>query len=199
MKTYEAIVVGASAGGMKAISLVAGGLPDDFELPIIVVQHLYPNATLDIAGAFSKYRPYATVKEAEDKEMAQSGMMYVAPPGYHLLMERGGWFSLSVETPENFSRPSIDVLFKTAADAYGDKLVAVVLTGASTDGVDGLKAVQEKGGLAIIQDPDTAEVPFLPRAAINAVKAGFVLPLTEIRELFLRLHTERRSERERVV
>lgn len=178
---------------------MAGGLPQDFLLPIIVVQHLYPNAAHDVSGAFARYRPIESVKEAEDKEVAMPGMMYIAPPGYHLLMERGGWFSLSVETPENFSRPSIDVLFTTAADAYGDKLVAVILTGASTDGVSGLKEVQDKGGLTIIQDPETAEVPFLPRAAAKAVDADFVLPLNEIRELLLRLHAERKIDGERVV
>lgn len=197
MKSYDAIVMGASAGGTAAVSLVAGGLPQDFAMPIIVVQHLYPNSTFDISGAFTKYRPFDTVKEAEDKEVAKPGMMYIAPPGYHLLMERGGWFSLSVETPENFSRPSIDVLFTTAADAYGDKLIAVILTGASTDGVAGLKAVQENGGLTIIQDPETAEVPFLPRAAVKSIEADFVLPLSDIRELLLKLHAERQYSRER--
>lgn len=198
MKSYEAIVVGASAGGAAAISTIAGRLPSNFSMPIVVVQHLYPYCSLDVSIAFSKVRDAKTTKEAEDKEELKPGMMYLAPAGYHLLIERQKTLSLSVETPENFSRPSIDVLFETAADAYGDKLIAVLLTGASTDGVDGLRTVKEQGGLTIIQDPNSAEVPFLPKAAAASVDADFILPLAEIREVFLRIDQECRRAKGKV-
>jgi two-component system chemotaxis response regulator CheB len=183
---YEAVVIGVSAGGMNALSTVLSRLPADFGLPVIIVQHMDPHSRDYLPNHLDR-KCTITVKEAEDKEKIRSGVAYIAPPNYHLLLEEDRTFSLSVDDVVNFSRPSIDVMFETAADVYNRKLVGVVLTGANADGSKGLKKIKAMGGMAIVQDPMTAYVDVMPKAAIAITKVDHVLPLEEIAVLLTEL------------
>ena len=177
---YEAVVMGASAGGLSALSAVLSALPGDFPLAVAVVLHLGPGsdsfAARHLAGNCA-----LPVKEAEEKEPVAGGTVYVAPPGYHLLVEEKRTFSLSTEEPVIFSRPAIDPLFETAAEAYCEGLVGVILTGASPDGAMGMRRVKTLGGLTVVQDPADAEAEEMPRAAISAADpVDHVLPLAAL-------------------
>ena len=175
----EAIVIGASAGALEALSSLLPGLPADYRLPILVVVHLPPDKT-SLLAELLRVRCAIRVREAEDKEPIESGVIYFAPPDYHLLVEQDKRLSLSDDEPVLFSRPSIDVLFESAADAYGDGLIGVVLTGANSDGANGLKAVVEAGGVAVVQSPGSAYAVAMPEAAIAACPEARVLPVNEI-------------------
>jgi two-component system chemotaxis response regulator CheB len=175
----EAIVIGSSAGAVEALSVVLPALPPTFPLPIFVVVHIPPdrkNVLADVLQAKCRI----PVREAEDKEIVAGGTVYFAPPDYHLLIETDKSLSLSADEPILYSRPSIDVLFETAADAFGPALVAVVLTGANQDGAAGLKAVAEAGGQAIVQSPAEAFARLMPEAALAACPGARVLTLDEI-------------------
>ena len=139
------MVIGASAGAIHALSQILPVLPESFPLPILVVVHVPADAQSTLAELFVP-KCKIRVKEAEDKELIQGGVVYFAPPNYHLLVEANGCLSLSSDEPENFSRPAIDVLFESAADVYGSGLVGIILTGASNDGAHGLKAICEAEG-----------------------------------------------------
>ncbi len=178
-KKHELIVIGVSAGGMEALGKILPVLPKDFPLPIVVVQHLHPSQD----GFLCKYlnkKCLVTVKEADVKEPVVPAHVYLAPANYHLLIEEDKTFSLSVDEKVNFARPSIDVLFESAVDAYGGSLVGIILTGANNDGVYGLQLIKKNIGMTIIQDPATAESVYLPWAAVNAVEADYILPLEDI-------------------
>jgi two-component system chemotaxis response regulator CheB len=190
---YEAIVIGVSAGGMNALGTILSGLPVDFALPIIIVQHMDPESR-DYLPEHLDQKSNISVKEAEEKEKITKGVAYIAPPNYHLLVEEDQTFSLSVDEWVNYSRPSIDVMFESAAEVYGRKLVGVVLTGANADGSAGLKKIKGAGGLAIVQDPATAHVDIMPKAAIAASKVDHVLPLEEIPKLFKKLSDASRAD-----
>ena len=177
----QAVVIGASAGALEALSKLLRGLAADYRLPILIVVHLPPDRT-SLFVELLRAGCAIQVREAEDKEPIESGVVYFAPPDYHLLVEQDRRLSLSSEEPVLFSRPSIDVLFESAADAYGEGLIGVVLTGANSDGADGLKAVIEAGGLAIVQNPKSAYAAAMPEAAIAACPEARVLPLNEIAE-----------------
>lgn len=183
---YEAVVMGISAGGLEALSIILPCLPGDFSLPVIVVQHRHPNSDDYLTSSLNAKCPL-TVKEADEKEIISAGRVYLAPPNYHLLVEEDRSFSLSVSERVNHARPAIDPLFETASDAYGAKLIGVILTGANDDGSQGLKRIKERGGLAIVQAPATAEVASMPKSAIMATKADYVLPLAEIGPLLVNL------------
>jgi two-component system chemotaxis response regulator CheB len=176
---FRAIVIGVSAGGVAALKKILGDLPIDFAVPVIVVQHTaaaYHNALASLLDNQCEI----TVKEAEECERVQAGIVYVAPANYHLLVEQNGTLSLSTDPPILYARPSIDVLFESAAMAYGPGLIGIILTGANADGSQGLKKVKEKGGIAIVQDPADAQAPNMPLAALAAVKADFVVPLSKL-------------------
>jgi two-component system, chemotaxis family, protein-glutamate methylesterase/glutaminase len=175
----KAIVIGASAGAIEALSSLLPGLAADYRLPILIVVHLPPDKNSLFAELF-RARCAIQVREAEDKEPIEPGVAYFAPPDYHLLVEDDRCLSLSGDEPILFSRPSIDVLFESAADAFGDGLIGVVLTGANSDGARGLKAVVEAGGVAIVQSPDGAYAAAMPEAAIAACPQARVLQLNEI-------------------
>jgi two-component system, chemotaxis family, protein-glutamate methylesterase/glutaminase len=175
----EAIVIGASAGAFEALSSLLPGLAAGYPLPILIVVHLPADKNSLLADLF-RARCAIQVREAEDKEPIEPGVAYFAPPDYHLLVEDDRRLSLSGEEPVQFSRPSIDVLFESAADAYGEGLIGVVLTGANSDGARGLKAVAEAGGEAIVQNPVGAYAAAMPEAAIAACPKARVLPLNEI-------------------
>ncbi|RYE54206.1 MAG: chemotaxis protein CheB, partial [Rhizobiaceae bacterium] len=162
----EAIVIGASAGAVEALSTLLPTLKQGFRLPIIIVVHLPPDRRSAMAELF-RARCALDVRETEDKESIVPGTIYFAPPDYHLLVEAGRTFALSYDAPVRFSRPSIDVLFESAADAYGPKVLGIVLTGANEDGARGLRAIIEAGGLGIVQTPSTAFARAMPEAALG--------------------------------
>jgi two-component system, chemotaxis family, protein-glutamate methylesterase/glutaminase len=170
-------MIGVSAGGLDALCTLFGQLPEDFELAIVVVQHRSKDSTAlcEVLESCSRL----PVEEVVDKSVIAPGRVHLAPPDYHLLVE-DGFFSLSLDAPELYSRPSIDVAFQSAADTYGERVVGVVLTGANHDGAVGLGRIVERGGYAIVQDPATAEVATMPSAALRAVPRATVLPLEAI-------------------
>ena len=172
-------MIGASAGALEVLSNLLPALPSDYRLPILIVVHLPPDKTGLFAELF-RARCAIRVREAEDKEPIEPGVVYFAPPDYHLLVEEDKRLSLSDDEPVLFSRPSIDVLFESAADAYGGGLIGVVLTGANSDGANGLKAVVEAGGAAVVQSPKGAYAVAMPEAAIAACPDARVLPVNEI-------------------
>jgi len=176
---FQIIVIGGSAGAMTALTELLPVLPADYPLPIVIVQHLHPLQDDFHIELYDK-KCALTVKEAEDKEPIRIGHVYFAPPNYHLLIEDNRTFSLSTDEKVNYCRPSIDVLFESAADVYGPRLAAIILTGANNDGAEGLRLIKEKGGLVIVQDPQSAEFSLMPAAALQVVKPDFVFGLTEI-------------------
>jgi two-component system chemotaxis response regulator CheB len=185
---YSIVVVGTSWGGLAALAKLLGDLPADFSLPIAVVQHrskdserLLPELLQDATDL--------TVCEMEDKDPLQPGTVHLAPANYHALIDQGS-ISLTVEDYVRFSRPSIDVLFTTAADVYGAGTIGVVLTGANEDGSRGLQHIVKRGGRALVQDPKTAEIPIMPLAAIKAVPSAEVLPLDAIGPRLVALSVE---------
>lgn len=128
------------------------------------------------------------MKEADEKEEIENGVVYFAPPNYHLLIERDHTFSLSADRRVNFARPSVDVLFESAANAYGSELIGVILTGANNDGARGLKKIKDMGGLTIVQDPASAEARYMPEAAIEEVQTvDYILPLEKIKTILIKL------------
>jgi two-component system, chemotaxis family, protein-glutamate methylesterase/glutaminase len=173
------VVIGVSAGAFDALSVILPRLPDGYPPPVMVVVHLPPDKKSLMADLFAA-RCKVAVKEAEDKEPLCGGTVYFAPPDYHLLVEADGRLSLSSEEPVHFSRPSVDVLFESAADAFGPGLVGVVLTGANGDGAKGLKAVHDAGGVAVVQRPDTAQQTAMPLAALGECPAARAMTLDEI-------------------
>lgn len=175
----EAVVIGASAGALEALSVILPALPADFRLPILVVVHVPPDRRSIMAELF-RTKCQIAVYEAEDKQPAIRGSVYFAPPDYHLLVESDRSLSLSSDEPVLFSRPSIDVLFESAADAYGPGLIAIVLTGANQDGANGLRAVAEAGGTALVQNPDDAFASAMPEAALKMCPGARVLSLEAI-------------------
>jgi len=182
----EAVVFGSSAGGMEALRKVLSSLPEKYLIPIIVVQHLNPNSESYLAEYLSRYCNLK-VKEVEEKERLEKGWIYVSPPNYHTLIEKDGSFTLTVEERVSYARPSIDVLFESAADAFGQRLAGIILTGANSDGSYGLMKIKKNGGIAIVQDPDTAEAGIMPRAALERVAADYVLNLESIGQLLIDL------------
>lgn len=175
----RAVAIGASAGGVQALSAILPALPVDYPLPVLVVVHVPPDRDNALVPLFqSKCR--VAVKEAEDKEPALPGVVYFAPSDYHLMVELDGSLALSSDEHVNHSRPSIDVLFETAADAFGPGLAAVVLTGANSDGANGLRAIVDAGGQAVVEDPADAYAKAMPAAAVAACPAADVLPLPAI-------------------
>ena len=177
--SYELIVVGASWGGLDAVGRVLADLPADLSAAVVVAQHRSASSVEGGLGALLERRGPLPVRDAEDKDAIEPGHVYLAPPDYHLLVEPGR-FSLSTDERVQYARPSIDVLFESAADAYGERVIGVVLTGASEDGAAGLAAVKEHGGVAIVQDPATATRRTMPDAAVAATSVDAVLPLDEI-------------------
>jgi two-component system chemotaxis response regulator CheB len=189
------VVVGASWGGLQALTKLVGGLPVGFSLPIVLIQH----RSRDSTGALAQLLQEASalpVCEVEDKAPVVAGHVYVAPPDYHLLMDREH-FSLSTDAPFRYSRPSIDVTFESAALSYGEGTIGVVLTGANADGSEGLRLIVDRKGTAIVQDPATAESPTMPRAAVAAVPQARVLPLEQIAAHLVTVASARLAKRAR--
>ena len=172
------IVVGTSTGGLAAMQVLLPGLSEDFPWAVALVQHRSKEQGSELCQFLQRYCRLQ-LAEPEDKEPISAGRVYLAPRDYHLLIEKGN-FALSTEGPVYFARPSIDVLFESAADAYGEHVVGIILTGANGDGARGLARIKAGGGLALVQDPATACAPEMPRAAIAATSVDRILPLPDI-------------------
>lgn len=175
----DAVVIGASLGGIRALNEILPALPKNYPHPVIIVLHLPAGQPSMLAHIFAP-KVNLEVKEVNEKEKIRGGVIYFAPADYHLLVEKDRTFSLSVEDPLHHSRPSIDILFESAADAYGTHLIGVILTGSNNDGALGLKAIKDAGGTTIVQNPSVAESPEMPNAAIEIAEPQLVLPLHDI-------------------
>lgn len=178
-KKYGAIVIGVSAGGIAALQQILPRLDKNFHIPICIVQHVGRSEENYLVSHFKECCSLNVV-EAGDKQEIVAGTIYFAPSDYHLLVAADRTFALSVDEKVNFSRPAIDVLFQTASEAYCDELVGVVLTGANSDGAEGLRVVCGNGGLGIVQSPQTASVDVMPLAALVAAEVDYVLDLDAI-------------------
>jgi len=187
---YKAVVIGVSAGGLEALKKILPELPPDFPAPIIVVQHRHPFSDDSLERAMND-QCRVSVKQINDKTSIKPGIVYFAPPNYHVMIEEDMTFSLTLDPAVNFSRPSIDVLFESAADVFAKQLIGVVLTGANKDGSEGLVQIKKKGGLAIVQDPETAAVDVMPLAAIAATKVDYILKLELIAEMLIHLFIQK--------
>ncbi len=179
--SFSAVVIGASAGGINALSRILSVLDADFPAPVIVAQHMGPRSG-DYIALHLDNLCRVKVKEADEKEPLVPGTVYIAPADYHLLVEADETLALTVDRRVNFSRPSIDVLFETAAEVFFERLIGVILTGASCDGAAGLCRVKELGGRAVVQSPGTAKVDIMPKSAIAAARVDHILPLDGIGE-----------------
>ena len=186
---YSVVGIGTSWGGLAAMSKLLGELPADFSLPVVVVQHRSKDSDRLLAELLQDATELK-VSEVEDKEPLVPGTVYIAPADYHVLID-DGYLSLTVEEPVRFSRPSIDVMFSSAADTYGSGAIGVVLTGANEDGARGLSDIVKKGGRALVQDPRTAEIPIMPDAALKAVPSAEVLTLEALAPRLIELSHER--------
>lgn len=182
---FELIVIGTSWGGLQAIEILLSGLPKDFPLAIAIAQHRQRNAGELLCDLLQRHS-VLPVLEVEDKVAIAPRHVYLAPADYHLLVEPGN-FALSIEAPVMYSRPSIDLLFESAADAYTDRAIGVILTGANKDGAQGLATLKRRGGLAIVQEPSEAESSSMPTAAIAATQVDYILPLTKISSCLINL------------
>jgi len=180
--SVEAVAIGASAGGIDALFTLLAGLRAPFRGSVVIVLHLPEDHESRLVEVFAS-RLEIAVQEAQPGALVESGTVYFAPPGYHLLVEADRTFALSCDPPVLFSRPSIDVLMESCADVYGPELAGIVLTGANEDGARGLATVKAQGGLAAVQDPAEAQHAAMPRAAIAAAGPDYVLPLAGLRSL----------------
>jgi len=188
-RSIELVVIGCSSGGVEALRQLLPAFPASLGLSVVVVIHLAPGSPGLLPGLFAGQCALG-VKEAEDKEAIAPGRVYFAPSGYHLLVEPDRSFSLSVEEPVNFSRPSIDVLFESAAAAYGRRLLGIVLTGANRDGADGLREVIARGGYGMVQDPESAEWREMPQSARETSSPQRVLDLPRLKTWISQLREE---------
>lgn len=182
LRRFELIVIGCSLGGMRAVQMILEALPKEFCVPIVIVQHRYRTSS-EALPAFFRRHAHLDVVDADDKQWIRRGTVYLAPADYHLLVDRDGGrgeLSLSVDARVEYSRPSVDVLFESAAAAYGPSVIGIVLTGANADGAKGLRQISDRGGMAIVQDPKTAESASMPTAAVSAVPRARVMPLDGI-------------------
>lgn len=182
---YALVVVGTSLGGLRALEIFLAGFPKSFSVPVAIVQHRHRDSD-DSLSLFLQRHCALVVVEAEDKETIVPGRVYLAPADYHLLVEANR-LTLSTEAPVSYARPAIDVLFESAADAYAHRVIGVVLTGASHDGAKGLAKIKANGGLAVVQEPTTAECIIMPKAAIATVAVDWILPLNEIAPFLVNL------------
>jgi two-component system, chemotaxis family, protein-glutamate methylesterase/glutaminase len=182
---YEMLLIGGSAGSLDVLIQLLPSLKEKLDIAIVIVLHRKPGESLlvDLLSDKTTWK----VKEAEDKENIESKTIYVAPPDYHLLIEKDKTFSLDFSEKVHFSRPSIDVSFETAAEAYGPMLMAILLSGANADGAEGLRQIKLAGGLTIVQDPNEAAVSYMPQQAIELTKVDYIASTKEISAIINRL------------
>lgn len=182
----EAVVIGVSAGAVQALSRILPALPDGYPIPVLVVVHVPADRT-DLMAPLFQAKCRLAVKEAEDKEPIRAGSVYFGPSDYHMLVEADRTLSLSADEPVHFSRPSIDVLFQSAAEAYGAGLVGVILTGANEDGADGLAAIAAVQGVTLVEDPSAAFATAMPSAALERCAGAQVMSLDAIADYLVGL------------
>ncbi|MBV1879158.1 MAG: chemotaxis protein CheB [Pseudomonadales bacterium] len=182
----KAIVAGVSQGGIVALETLLPQLSKTFDKPIIIVQHRAASSDTFLSEHLNSLS-LIQVEEAEEKQPIKSGTVYLAPAGYHLLIEQDMTFSLSCDERVNFTRPSVDVLFESAADCYTHQLLGIILTGYNSDGAKGLQRIKQAGGLALVQDPEDAEVPDMPLAAIKITPVDAILTLDQLAQYLNRL------------
>ncbi len=191
LQTFKLVVIGTSLGGLSALKVLLGGLTKAFPPAIAVVQHRHKESG-NVLSEFMQQYTSLTVRDVEDKDELLPGSVYLAPADYHLLVEPG-YLTLSIDEPICYARPSIDVLFESAADAYMNRTIGIILTGANHDGAKGLARIKACGGLAIVQDPATAEMSVMPQAALAATAVDAVLPLSDIAPYLVNLFVPVRS------
>jgi len=190
---YKAIVIGTSYGGLEALKMILPKFDTGFPVPVIVVLHIGDHSNENFVN-FMDSLCQLKVKEAESNEEIKEGFIYFAPPNYHLLIEADFTFSLTTDVKYNFSRPSIDILFESAAWAYSKSLVGVILTGANSDGAAGLKIIKDFGGMTLIQNPCSALSPAMPRAALKTARPEIKLKLEDIADKLIELVTSMNNE-----
>jgi two-component system, chemotaxis family, protein-glutamate methylesterase/glutaminase len=186
----DAVVIGASAGGVEALSVLLPALPGDATAAVFIVLHLPRDRPSLLSEIFARRCPLP-VREARDKEPVAPGTVYFAPTNYHLLLDAGPQMALSADDPVHHSRPSIDVLFESAAHIYGNRLLGIILTGANEDGAEGLAAVHDSGGVTVVQEPASAHSPQMAISALKLRPADFVLSLDLIAGLLGTLKPDR--------
>ena len=186
MRAIELVTISASAGGVDALITLLSELPAGWRLPMVVVLHLPEDHESRLPAVFAD-RLHLPVQEAQDKAPVMPATLYFAAPGYHLSLERERCFSLSCEPPVLFSRPSIDVLMSSAADAYGPAAAGLLLTGANDDGAQGLAQIRRAGGITAVQDPQQAQSPTMPMAALRLHKPDLVAPLPGLRDFLVQM------------
>jgi two-component system chemotaxis response regulator CheB len=187
-RSIGAVAIGASAGGVQALSVLLPALPAKAAVAVFIVLHLPRDRPSILAEVFSR-KCLLDVREAQDKEPVIAGTVYFAPANYHLLLDHGPQLALSVDDLVHHSRPSIDVLFESAAEVYGNRLLGIILTGANEDGAQGLAAVHDAGGLTVVQTPETAQSPQMVISALKLRQPDYVLPLEEIAAMLSALPT----------
>jgi two-component system, chemotaxis family, protein-glutamate methylesterase/glutaminase len=187
-RSIGAVAIGASAGGVQALSVLLPALPAEAAVAVFIVLHLPRDRPSILAEVFSR-KCLLDVREAQDKEPVIAGTVYFAPANYHLLLDHGPQLALSVDDLVHHSRPSIDVLFESAAEVYGNRLLGIILTGANEDGAQGLAAVHDAGGLTVVQTPETAQSPRMVISALKLRQPDYVLPLEEIAAMLSALPT----------
>ncbi|KAB8316922.1 chemotaxis protein CheB [Tolypothrix campylonemoides VB511288] len=189
---FQLVVVGASLGGLQALEVLLAGLPKNFPVPVAIVQHRHKSSDDKLRMMLQEYSPLVVI-EPQDKEEIVPGCIYLAPADYHLMIEAGSGsvpypcFSLSTDAPVTYARPSIDVLFETAADTYAEKLIGVLLTGANHDGTRGMEKIRARGGRTVVEEPSTAACSTMPKAAIARGVAQNILPLAEIAPFLVKI------------
>jgi len=182
---FEIVVVGASSGGLKALQVFLGGLGSEFRVPIVIVQHRGNDSDPGLCDFLAQHTTLTT-REPDDKEPIREGHVYLAPSDYHLLITDRG-FALSIDPPIAFARPSIDLLFESAAEEYGNRAIGVILTGNNSDGARGLATIKAHGGLAIVEDPREAAFSEMPKAALAKCNVDWIVPLENISSLLEQL------------
>jgi two-component system chemotaxis response regulator CheB len=184
--TPEAVVAGCSAGGLKALNVLLPSLDAQLAVPVIIVAHTGSEDIGTLCDLLARVSSLP-VQEAQERHLPRPGCVYLAPTGYHLYLEQDGRFALSIDAKVCHVRPSIDVLFESAADAYGPRLIGVVMTGANEDGAAGMRAIRRRDGIAIVQEPQEAEVSTMPAAALAQAGADYCVPLSGIGPLINKL------------
>lgn len=192
MKPFKFIVIGGSAGSLQVILNFLTAVPSGFPLPILIVLHRNGVFESNLEELFSS-RTKVPVKEVEEKEMAIPGTVYICPADYHVLLEKDHSFSLDYSERVNYSRPSIDVAFRSAADSFGEELIGLLLSGGNTDGVEGLEYIKARGGVVVVQDPVTADVPYMPQQAVLHGHVDYIVPGKELPAFILGLVRPPRS------
>lgn len=190
IRKFSAVVIGVSAGGLHALISILSKLPQEYSIPVIIVQHRGKDHK-ELLEDVLQTKCLLKVKQADEKEKIETGCVYIAPPNYHLLIEQDETFSLTSDIYVKHSRPSIDLLFTTAAEVYKESLVGVILTGASSDGAEGILEIKRSGGFTLAQNPQTAEYPYMPQASINTGAVDLIGTLEEITSYLISIHERR--------